>query len=249
MKNYRYVSQGEFYYSDDPNTVLLTTGMTECLGFVLLDKDDPVRRVVSHIDGFILRDTENAVANLKLCIEAFTPRVPKPEEFEIYLLGGQKHLRVCKALFGALEKLGLSITLHIDTNEFCQQLNKNSKEKFTAINSDLTVFSDGSGKPTFMSFSSKCFEGHTEDDLESGNGLLSANEKELYQRFIKANDNILRSSTSQAILLRNCSDLSLIEKFENYTLATANNFIFANTFSNPKDHPPTANAKVLQQKR
>lgn len=153
MPNYRYVSQGEFYITTDPNTVLVTTGMTDCIAIEFVDKANPAKRMLAHLDGAILYNSEIGLSNLKIIKNAFIEKAHS-KDFSIHLLGGQLKLHNYRVLLPILKLLELEITQGVDINEFCNQLNagRSRFNLFSPINVNATMVCPFSLTPEFISF-------------------------------------------------------------------------------------------------
>lgn len=207
MPNYRYVSQGEFYVTTDENTVLITSGMTDCIGIAFIDKTAPKNRAVAHLDGNILYDRETAFSNMNTLKQAFENQTGSTE-YEVYLLGGQKNLRNYRILLPVLEDLGINITLLVDINEFCTQrsIGQSRYLKFSPFNVDATLVCPAVSIPVFMSYKPSYFDPPlSEDALADGKGLSSKEEQESYALFAQINDKALASDPSLSRVFR-CSD-------------------------------------------
>src|SRR5438309_6600560 len=96
MLNYRSIAQGEYFITNDSNTVLITEGMTECIAMAFVDKANSNLRLLAHLDGFLLADRQTASLNLNILINAFT--LAGSTNFEIYALGGKEGVRNHKIL-------------------------------------------------------------------------------------------------------------------------------------------------------
>ena len=195
MSNYRYVSQGEFYVTTDPNTILVTSGMTDCIAIAFIDKKDPNNRMLSHLDEQILASKENAIKNLQIIEKAFKKQT-QAAEFEVYILGG--HNELPHRLDPALAELEITITKAVDINEFCDLLNVNkidSQDKCNIINADATLICNPSLPPDFISYNNYYFDPPlSEEELASGKGLSSLEEQEEYEHFFKMNEEVRASN-------------------------------------------------------
>lgn len=223
MISYRYVSQGEYFITDDPNTVLVTSGMTECIATEFIDKKNPSLRLLTHLDGLILYNEQIAFDNINKIVDAFKTKNNNNVNFDIYVLGGDKNRRNCRLLFEALDKINLKMNIaHFqDSADFCKELNsgRNSvsgkSHQFDSMNADLTMVCRPGLKAEFISYTANALGGFSEDQLIAGDGLsISANEKEKYTRFLKANKKILDQFPNHSINLRQCNDIELLEEVE-----------------------------------
>ncbi len=208
MPNYRYVSQGEYYITTDPNTILITSGMTDCIAIEFVDKANPDKRLLSHLDGAILYNLETGISNLKIIKEAFMEKTHS-EDFAIHLLGGQTKLHNYRVLLPALKHLELDITHCVDINEFCQQLNvgRSRLNLFTPISVSATMVCPPSLTPEFISFKPSYFSpSFSEDALVEGKGLSLRTEQTEYHLFERINDRVLSSYPETSRVIRTSAD-------------------------------------------
>lgn len=106
MPVYRYVSQGEYYITSDPEVELITSGMTDCIALAYVDKKDSRKRLLTHLDGFLLTNYETALTNLRKITSEFKEKT-NASDFDIFLLGGQANFRNYRILLPAMESLHL----------------------------------------------------------------------------------------------------------------------------------------------
>lgn len=221
MPNYRLVSQGEYFITSDPDTTLVTMGMTECIAIAFVDKANPSNRLLAHIDGQILYNDGIALANLSKIQEEFTQKT-NAESFDIYLLGGQCQRRNHLILQKALDELGLAITNLTDINQFCLDQNQIPLDKgikffakMNPMNVNAAMVCDSSTKPSYLSYQTTAFSPPlSEPQLESGEGLQSVTEREEYALFTKINDIILQQHPSLAQKFRTSADVVWIKEHE-----------------------------------
>lgn len=219
MVNYRFVSQGEYFITSDPDTVLVTSGMTECIAIAFIDKENPNNRLLAHIDGQILYSDAVALANLSSLQVEFKQQT-NAESFNIYLLGGQHQRRNNLTLQRTLDTLGLSATNFTDINQFCvdqNQIRHNKGTKFFSkvnpMTANATLICESRGEPSYLLYQSKAFSPPlSESQLESGQGLHSTTEKEKYALFAKINDEVLKSHPSIAQKFRTSADVQWIDE-------------------------------------
>lgn len=207
MPNYRYVSQGEFYVTNDSDTILVTSGMTDCIGIAFIDKVNPAKRAVAHIDGMILYNEETALSNMKLLKQVFENKT-ESSDYDVFLLGGQKRLRNYRLLLPTLTALGVTPAKITDINEFCaeQNLGQSRYYKFSPINANATLICSPTKTPEFVSYKSSYFNPPiSEDALSKGKGLTSIEEQEEYTLFAQLNEKVLSSDPSLSQVFR-CSD-------------------------------------------
>lgn len=212
MPEYRYVSQGEYYITTDPNTVLVTSGMTECIAIVFISKNSPEKRLLSHLDGYILYNPTIALSNLSVIKSAFEKT--NPQEFEVHLFGGSKNRRNYSTLLPLLKKLNLDTTSCIDTQELCAKhnLNLNSKQAyFTPTNITATVICHPNKPPVFTPYEKHHFNlPFSEEALEEGQGLDSNEKQNQYRNFLNINKMILNDPGPSRII-RTSADIQWIE--------------------------------------
>lgn len=220
MINYRFVSQGEYFITSDPDTVLVTSGMTECIAIAFIDKENPNNRLLAHIDGQILYSDAVALANLSKIQEEFKQQT-NAQIFSIYLLGGQHNRRNNLILQRTLQTLGLFATNFTDINQFCADQNQIRHHKgtmfFSKVNpmtANATLICDSSdNEPNYILYQATAFSPPlSESQLESGQGLHSATEKEEYALFAKINDEVLKSYPSLAQKFRTSADAQWIDE-------------------------------------
>lgn len=211
MPNYRYISQGEYFVTDDADTVLVTSGMTECIAIAFIDKKNNAHRLLTHFDGLILYDTNLASDNVQRLLDNF-----KSQDFYIHVLGGQEKLRNCKILFETFKKFSLEVTFFEDSNQFCKRYRSEAKLSYAIGPSSvpITMICPANDKPQFVAFSAKHFDNFSEDDLIAGKGLPSRQEQQDYVRFVRVNDAILESFADEAKILRRSDDLDLLKRVE-----------------------------------
>ncbi|AHE65865.1 hypothetical protein [Legionella oakridgensis] len=212
MKNYRHVAQGEFFVTTDPNTVLITIGMTECIAIAFIDRTNPSNRLLAHLDGQILSDFANAQENLLTLKKAFIDKT-KATEFDVYLFGGQRKLRNYRILLPKMHEVQLPITYSLDINEFCQRYNASSRTKINPISACCTLICENTLKPLYTNYEANYFVPFmSESDLLEGNGLLERQERDEYKQFIQANEYILSKDPSAAQRLRTSADKDWIQE-------------------------------------
>lgn len=219
MINYRYVAQGEYFVTSDPDTVLVTSGMTECIAIAFIDKENPNHRLLAHMDGQILYSDAVALDNLGLIQTKFT-QYTKAENFDIYLLGGQHQRRNNLTLQRALHTLNLSVTNFTDIHQFCAHQNQLLQSKhtkfFTKVNPmtvNATLICSAKNEPDYLLYQSTAFVPPlSEIQLESGQGLCSEKEKEGYALFLEINQEVLKSYPSISQKIRTSADAEWIDK-------------------------------------
>lgn len=217
MPNYQYVSQGEYFITLDPNTVLVTSGMTECIALALIDKN-PANRLLAHIDGYILYNVERAISNLSQIINEFIQKTHS-ENFKIYLLGGQHKRRNNQTLRNAINALSWDITNFTDINQFCSDRNQMCNQagakffsKFNPMNADATMVCAAQPEPRYVTYQPNIFSPSlSESELESGRGLLSEAEQEKYALFSAINSEILKNHPHLAQAFRTSADRQWID--------------------------------------
>lgn len=210
MPEYRYVSQGEYYITTDPNTVLVTSGMTECIAIVFISKNSPEKRLLSHLDGYVLYNPTIARSNLSAIKSAFEKT--SPQEIEVHLFGGSKKRRNYSMLLPLLKKLNLNTTSCIDTQELCTKHNLNSKHAyFTPMSVTATVICHPDKLPIFTPYAPHHFSPpFSEDALEEGQGLESNEKQNQYRDFLNINKIILNDPDLSRII-RTSADIQWIE--------------------------------------
>ena len=221
MMNYRFVSQGEYFITTEPETVLVTSGMTECIAITFIDKENPNNRLLAHIDGHILYSDAVALDNLSKIAEEFTKQT-NAKSFNIYLLGGNHQRRNNQTLRRVLETLGLSVTNSIDITQFCAEQNKIREDKggrffskVNPMNASATLICESNPKPTSLVYQAIAFTPPlSESQLEAGQGLSSATEQQEYALFVKVNDEILKSYPSMAQKFRTSADAQWLHEHQ-----------------------------------
>ncbi len=212
MKNYRYVAQGEFFVTTDPNTTLVTTGMTECMALAFIDRKNPQNRLLAHLDGQILSNYENTQKNLATLINAFTD-MTRTTEFDVHVFGGQRKRRNYRMLLPEMEKARLEITKSLDIHEFCQLYNRTPRNKINLISACCTLICENSLEPVYTNYDASYFEPKmSEDDLSKGKALLSQEEKEAYEKFFEVNEHVLSSGLGAAQQFRTSADKLWVEE-------------------------------------
>ena len=227
MINYRFVSQGEYFITTDPNIALVTSGMTECIAVAFIDKDNPNNRLLAHIDGQILYSNAIALANLSKITAEFTQQI-NSENFDLYLLGGQHQRRNNQILQRTFHVLGLSIINFTDVNQFCADQNQVRYDKgerfFSKMNPmsvNATMICVAKKEPIYLSYQVNAFSpALSEHQLESGEGLHSAAEQEEYILFAKINDEILKNHPLVAQEIRTSADKQWIDEHKSLIGAT-----------------------------
>lgn len=218
MKNIRYVAQGEYHITTDPNTILFTCGMTECIAMEFVDKNNPNNRLLTHLDGAILFDETTSKENTELLVSEFK-KITSTKEFDIHLLGGRQSaaniaIGNINQITNALKNLNLTITTLLTSKDFCDQYNKNKNRNSQIHMTDgtITLICDAISSPKATAFSSKEFEPQRSiTEFESGEGLLNPEERKQYKKFDEANDIAQVSSTQLARKLRHCDDEKFIQ--------------------------------------
>ncbi|WED42283.1 hypothetical protein [Legionella cardiaca] len=216
MPNYRYVSQGEFYITTDSETTLVTSGMTECIAFAFIDKENPSLRLLAHLDGQILATPQVALANISHLKTAFQEKTGSLD-FEVHLLGGQLNRHNYRMLIPALEKLNLTMTECVDITKFCSTLNVHRSRftQFSPMTVNATFICKASLTPELISFNKNHFSPPlSEDELINGDGLEQAGEKDEYLRFLQVNEAILSNDLAASQSIRTSADTRWVKEYE-----------------------------------
>ncbi len=217
--NVRSVLQGEFCVSKDPDTVLITVGMTECVGVCFVNDQNPAHRLVCHMDGFTLCNPEIATNNIKILIEAFEKMLDdKINTFRIFALGGNDSSSNIPNLKLALKAHGKEIYKLETSKQFCERFNSaNSATKFfrpiNPTNAFITLVSDAKEpEPNFASYKPDLTPANTSSNqLENGGGVINSAERDKCARFKKANEELLRKSSFTDVIVTTVRQLSQLD--------------------------------------
>lgn len=127
-----YVNQGQGIITDNPHYLLITTGMTECIGVLFRSKSTNVKALV-HFDGDILYNQEIANQNVK-AVKSNLQDLTKNEDFEIIAFGGREnahnHNKLREAIYNNFNKNSIKFKY-------------NSIEGYNPIQGNLTITSNG----------------------------------------------------------------------------------------------------------
>jgi len=219
--NVRSVAQGEYSVTTDPNTVLLTAGMTECLGVCFVSDKNPAHRLVAHLDGFTLSTPEISSNNIKILIDAFEKASGiKNNTFHIYVLGGSKFSNNIPNFILGLAAHGKNIHKIENSKEFCDKFNSTNPSyyKINPTNAFMTIVSSANAvEPVFACYKPNLTPANISlEKLEQGSGLTDSLEKENYLRFIKANDLLLSKSGLTDEIVTTIRHSSQVDKIVNY---------------------------------
>jgi hypothetical protein len=208
MGYYRYVSQGEYYVTADKECTLVTSGMTECIAVSFIDRADPAKRLLAHIDGQILSGSENARRNFEIMIEAFKEKTGSAD-FDVHLLGGQKGFRNYRILMPVLEAAHVDVKQSVDIHEFCTHINQGRPKLqfFVPTSASATMICGPEHAPEMITWDNNAFHPPvSEADMERGKSLPSVGEQREQEEFLAINARILSEDPVASQRIRTCAD-------------------------------------------
>jgi hypothetical protein len=216
MPIYQYVTQGEYFITTDPDTVLLTTGMTECIGFCFIDKQNPNIRLLAHLDGFVLNQ-HTAKANIAHMITTFQQH-NGAREFDIFCAGGTLGFYNYRTLIQTLRTLDFFIPQENITTakDFCEKFKaENIHTLFSTINISsicAAIICPPGPKPLCLNFNPSNTSGISHENVCLGRGLNTPEAQQRYEEFYKLNDHILKNHPEISQIIRTSMDAKWFEE-------------------------------------
>ena len=154
--NVIYVDQGQCVITTDPDAILLTTGMTECIGVAFIISGKPPIKAVAHFDGFTLYDSKTAHNNLQ-SIMSTIQNFRRDFDVQLIAFGGEASRRNFLHLQDAVKKVFGKGTLKY--HPYYPEARHGTNPDF------LTIASDGS-LGTFKEVANKFGLNLTQAELE-----------------------------------------------------------------------------------